>query len=154
MTTPQAKHATIRVERHYAHPVSAVFEAWRDPAARARWEPKPGGIDEDCEHVELQTGARERGRWLENGEELMCFEHHFVQVVPEQRIVTTVRMATNDSPLLSSQHVIEMTAEAGGTTLVCTEQVTWLNGQDMRPQHESGWKSLLDGLAAELESSR
>ena len=157
MTAEQqpAKHATIQVERVYPHSVSAVFSCWSDGEARRKWEPTPEGMEMEYEgSCDFKVGFVERSRMVKDGEELAGFETRFVDIVPDSRIVSTVRVLANDATVSASQHTIEFFAEDGKTRLRCTEQVAWLHGQDMQAEHEGGWSTLLDRVGEVLEGKR
>jgi uncharacterized protein YndB with AHSA1/START domain len=61
VTEPERQDATaIRIERRFAAPAQAVFEAWTSAALLRRWYPPGADWDTPVAEVDLRVGGRLR----------------------------------------------------------------------------------------------
>jgi uncharacterized protein YndB with AHSA1/START domain len=70
--------------------------------------------------------------------------------VPDERIILAYSMTMAARPFSASLATVELEPVAGGTRLVFTEQVAFLEGSDGLAAREAGWRQLLESLAREL----
>ena len=152
MTDSKIVHDTISVSRRLDASPERVFAAWTDPAARRKWEPTPIGFETIYQGHDFTIDGIENSEMRKDGQTLATFQTRFVDIVPNQRIISTVRVMSNGQVMSSSQHTIHLIADGKGTHLHCTEQVAWLMGKSLRAEHEGGWKTLLDRLQAVVEA--
>lgn len=145
---PIAIHDTIAVSRVLKASPARVFAAWTDPESRKKWEPTPEGMEMIYENFDFRPGGQERSEMRQGDTTLAGFETRFLDIVTDQRIVSTVAVNAGGAVMSCSLHTIEFQPEGTGTRLICHEQVAWFNGMNMRSEHEGGWAVLLDRLAA------
>ncbi|MBO0334772.1 SRPBCC domain-containing protein [Sneathiella sp. CAU 1612] len=148
---PTAVHETIAVSRVFKAAPTRVFAAWTDPESRKKWEPTPEGMEMIYENFDFRPGGLERSEMQQDGTTLVGFETRFLDIVADQRIVSTVAVNADGGVMSCSLHTIEFQPEGTGTRLICHEQVAWLNGMNMRSEHEGGWAVLLERLAAVVD---
>jgi len=150
--TRAAAHATFRLERSYAAPVERVWRALTDEAAKSKWfagTPDRWQLLE--RRMDLRVGGTERlkGRW--EGGVTSTFDAVYHDIVPNERLVYSYTMHLDEKKISVSLATLELTAEAGKTTLAVTEQGAFLDGYDDAGSRERGTFHLLDALGASLD---
>jgi len=75
---------------------------------------------------------------------------HYLDIVPNRRIVIAYTMSINGKHISSSQATFELLPARGGTDLVFTEQAAFFEGADGPEMRTAGWRDLLERLAEEL----
>jgi uncharacterized protein YndB with AHSA1/START domain len=141
-------HSTFTLERRYPASVQRVFQAWATPEARKRW------MAQGAEHsqnfvvggLEKVTGPDGQGRAL-------TYEARYVEIVTNERILTTSTMHTADQLSTVSVTSVEFWANGPGTRVVLTEHGIYLPGQEQPAWREHGTAQQLDTLAAEFTSA-
>jgi uncharacterized protein YndB with AHSA1/START domain len=146
-----AVHDTFVIARTYDAPVAFVFEAWTDPARKARWF--AGSADALAHGYELdfRVGGHERNRGGPPDGPVYTYDAEFRDIVVDQRIVYTYEMFAGDSRISVSVATVEFGESEGATRLVLTEQGVFLDGHDTPAQREDGTRSLLEALAVSLD---
>jgi uncharacterized protein YndB with AHSA1/START domain len=84
------------------------------------------------------------------GGPVYTYQSEFRDIVPEQRIVYTYEMYTDETRISVSVATVQFESQGATTQLVITEQGVFLDGHDTVAQREEGTRSLLDSLAATL----
>ena len=145
-----AAHATFVIERSYDAPPQRVFDAWADPAAKARWlgpsEKPEGAYSLDFtvgghEHLAIPTG---------DGAPVYRFDAVYQDIVPGQRIVYAYDMHRDDERISVSLATVVIEADGAGTRLTLTEQGVFLDGLDTPAQREQGTHMLMDTLGSHV----
>ncbi len=90
---------------------------------------------------------------IKDGETVAAFDTRFVDIVPEKRIVSSICVSAGGQTMSCSQNIMELVPEGSGTRVICYEQVAWFGGQNMKKEHEEGWRTLLDRLQQEVEEN-
>jgi len=143
------EHGTICLERVYKAAPARVFAAWAEPAARAKWD-VPGRWIITEQTFDFREGGREVKRFGPAGDPRFVAETRYVDIVPEQRIVYAYGMTSRGERISVSLTTVEFSPSAGGTHLVLTEQVTFLDGRDNAINREEGLASMLDKIGLSL----
>jgi len=149
--TSTIQHHTFVIDRRYAHPPEKVFSGFSDPKKKRRWM----GGDDDGWTIEkfdmnFEVGGQESWRFRFQGGPVMGNEVRYLDIVPSRRIVIAYTMDTEGKRFSSSQQTIELLPDAGGTRLLLTEQIAFLDGSDSVQSREHGTRELLDALDKEL----
>jgi uncharacterized protein YndB with AHSA1/START domain len=63
--------------------------------------------------------------------------------VPQRRIVFSYSMTSRGTPISASLTTVELSSSGGGTHLLLTEQVAFLDGNDNAANREEGLASML-----------
>lgn len=146
MTKERVVHSTIVVERRFKVAPARVFAAWADASARAQWN-VPG---EGWELAELQqdfrVGGRETARFGPKGNPVHWSAGHFLDIVPDERIVSAGTMHDGETRSSATLCTIEFVAENSGTLLVLTDQSAFLGAGEMPADRKSGWGKIIDRL--------
>jgi uncharacterized protein YndB with AHSA1/START domain len=149
MSHPEITHGKFVIERIYEASRAEVFAAWADPAVKARWFMGPEGWTEIRRELDFRIGGEEllHGR-LATGETL--FRARFHDIVSDERIVYVYDMYVSAKHHSVSLAAVEFHSARGGTRLVFTEQVAFLDGTLSADGRERGTAVHLDRLAGQL----
>jgi uncharacterized protein YndB with AHSA1/START domain len=147
MTEPSVVHNTFTLERNYSAAVARVFEAWADPAAKARWF-----AGDEVEHeLDFRVGGRELvHRPASGGLPDMRFESFYRDIVPERRIVYVGTLYADGHPATVSLTSVQFHRAGQGTRLELTEHGAFLDGQEQPSWRERGTSAQLDALGRAL----
>ncbi|MBW8786476.1 MAG: SRPBCC family protein [Rhizobium leguminosarum] len=151
MTTPSAEHATLVIERHLKAPVARVFRAWSAPEAKRQWFACHGGwVPLDYE-LDFRPGGTERNYVADTDGLLHAYDAHYIDIVPDARIIYAYEMKLGESRISASLTTVAFEAEPGGTKMVFTEQVVFLDGYADNGARLQGTEIGLDNLQLFLE---
>lgn len=151
MATPVV-HGSFSLERHFDAPPARVFQAFADPAQKARWFQGPPEWGPDQQTLDFRVGGKETSVGGPPGGPVLSFEATYVDIVPDERIITTYEMASDGVRISVSLATFELVPEDDGTRLFVTEHGVYLHGADEHNLREQGTNDLLDSLAAYLAS--
>jgi uncharacterized protein YndB with AHSA1/START domain len=153
MSQRKVIHGTFVIERRFKASPEQVFNAFADREAKAQWfkgpsdwEAEPGAFDFRVDGEETNHGGIRGKFWSE-------FWCRYQDIVPNERIVYTYRMAIDGVPMSASLAVIELKPDGAGTHLLLTETGAYFDGFASREHidgREHGTKALFDQLAASL----
>ncbi len=146
-------HGTFRLERTYPASPAAVFRAFTDETAKARWFASDERYETLERRMDVRPGGRERARGRWHSGMVSTFDAIYFDVVPDTRLVYTYEMHLDDRKISVSLATIEIAAAEAGTRLVVTEQGAFLDGYDDAGSREKGTGFLLDRLGASLSGS-
>ncbi len=150
MADRSVTHATFVIERSYGAAPGAVFAAWAQPQAKARWFVGPEGWKQQEREFDFRIGGRERLRGTHKGGVVSAFDACYLDIVPDQRIIYSYDMHLNDRRISVSLATVEFKRAGAGTRLVFTEQAAFLDDFDDGGGRERGTGVLLDQLGANL----
>jgi uncharacterized protein YndB with AHSA1/START domain len=144
-------HQTFRIERIFRQSPARVFEAFRDKSIVRRWRVESEGCQVHEFTYDFRLGGHEVSRFSFAGGPEIRLDAQFQDIVPEQRIVFSYRMAMGPNPFSVSLTTVEFFPSGKGTSLVFTEQGAYFDGMEAGGR-EQGCIELLEKLAYELES--
>jgi uncharacterized protein YndB with AHSA1/START domain len=150
MSERSTHHATFVIERTYDASPARVFNAFSDPAAKARWFVGPDEWSQGGHEFDFRVGGRERVSGGPPGGSVHAFDGLYQDIVPDERIVYTYDMHLDDKRTSVSMATLEFKPAGAGTRLIFTEQGVFLDGADDPAERERGTRGLLDSLDAEL----
>ena len=146
MSGRSTHHATFVVERTYAAPPARVFNAFADPAAKARWFAGPHDWQQGKREFDFRIGGRECNSGGPAGGAVHSFNCVYQDIVPNERIVYVYDMHLDDRRISVSLTTVEFEPAGAGTRLIFTEQGVFLDGYDDAAGREQGTRWLLDKL--------
>ena len=154
MPEPAVIHSTFVVERNYSQSPDRVFAAFAQPARKRRWYAEGDHEIQEYE-MEFRVGGSERLHYrFKEGHPIAGSEINndstYQDIVPEQRIVFTQRMALNGKPISITLVTFEFLASGTGTNLVLTNQGTFVDWPEGAQMIEHGWRGLLEILGKTL----
>ena len=139
-------HRTFSVERAYPAPPARAFAAFADPGTKRRWFAEGPGFEVDEFTLDFRVGGFERTRFRSVGGAPMRNDTLFLDIVPDERIVFAYSLTAEEVCTSAALTTVELAAEGGGTRLLLTEQVAFLDGVDGTASRQRGWGGLLDRL--------
>jgi uncharacterized protein YndB with AHSA1/START domain len=145
-------HSTFVIERTYAASPRAVFDAWADPVAKAKWFGPPEK-PEGSYSLDFREGGREHlAIPTPDDGPVYAFDAVYQDIVPEERIVYAYDMHCDKDRISVSLATVELEADGNGTRLTLTEHGVFLDGHDEPAAREHGTKALMNALGAQLEA--
>jgi uncharacterized protein YndB with AHSA1/START domain len=156
MTDPAAIHSTFVIERSYPQPPARVFAAFAQPSRKRRWYAEGDHEIQEFE-MDFRVGGTERFsyRFKEGhpiGGSEIANETVYQEILPDQRIIVTSKMALNGKPIQIVLATIEFLPSENGTNLHFTHQGTYIDWPDGAAMLEKGWRNLFERLNTELSS--
>jgi uncharacterized protein YndB with AHSA1/START domain len=152
---PTVEHATFSIERTFDAPVKAVFHAWSDPEAKARWFAGPRDKwTEIARSQDFRVGGTEHAKGRFAGSFTSTFDAIYLDIVPDARIVYVYTMHLDATKISASLATVAFRPEGDRTRLTITEQGAFLDGYDDAGKREEGTRGLMDQLAAALRTQK
>ena len=145
-------HRTFSVERTYPAPPARVFAAFADPETKRSWCAEGPGSEVDEFALDFRVGGLERTRFRFVGGAPGRNDTLFLDIVPDERIVFAYALTAEEVRTSAALTTVELAADGGGTRLLLTEQVAFLDGVDGTASRRSGWGALLDRLGDALRT--
>jgi uncharacterized protein YndB with AHSA1/START domain len=143
------EHSSFTVERTYDASPTRVFQAFADPAQKARWF-GPGDTGSTAE-LDFRVGGTESLSGQVDGGPSFRYDAVYQDIVADERIVYTYDMHLNGQRISVSVATVELTAVGSRTRLVLTEQGAFLDGLDQPEMRQKGTEELMDKLATTLD---
>ena len=150
MTESTHTSNALRVERTYAAPAQALFDAWTSPEVMRRWFHAGG---EDWENIRAELDLRVGGR-LEvamrtpEGVEHAATGEYTVIEPPERLAFTWTWTRDEGTPAADTMVELEFTERDGATTVVLTH--SGLVSEESARNHSEGWSQVLENLGRAL----
>lgn len=155
-------HGSFTIERVYPQAPERVFAAFSDPETKARWfyGPPPWKLIE--RKLDFRVGGEElcHGRFEGAGDIVhgcggggagdTIFRARYSDIQPDARIVYTYDMSWQGAHRSTSLCGMEFLAEGGGTRLVLTEVIMFLDGEDGTESRRRGVGQQLETIASVL----
>lgn len=145
-----AAHGMFSLSRDLPHAPAAVYRAFADPKAKARWFAGVGDLTLTEREMDVRVGGREiaEARWKSGV--VSRFEAHYLDVVPGERLVYAYTMFLDARKISVSLATVEISATPKGARLKITEQGAFLDGYEDNGAREHGTKALIELMAATL----
>lgn len=150
MTERSTKHDTFTLKRHLPASPGRVWRAYEDPVQKRRWFANSGGATTYEYSLECREGGSEIWRGTFGDMEEIEMRAHYIDVVPEQRLVVAYQMKIGGKRISVSVQTTEISASGSGTDLTLTEYGAYLDGHDKPEIRQAGTEALLDELAKAL----
>jgi len=144
--------STFVIERSYDASPQRVFDAWADPAAKARWF-GPSDKPDDAHSLDFRVGGREHLTVQIPDGPTFSFDAVYQDIVPGQRIIYAYDMHNGDVRISVSLATVEIEANDDGARLTLTEHGVYLDGHDTHEQREHGTSALIDTLGEYIRSA-
>ena len=130
MTRQPIAHGSFSIERVYPATPTRVFAALSDIELKAKWFIGPEQWTPIRREMTFEPGGTEilHGRFPSGAETLYTARFH--DIVENERIVYVYDMHVHGRHHSLSLTTVEITPDGGGTRLIYTEQVAYLDGTD------------------------
>lgn len=154
MSQSSVTHSMFTIEREYPHPPAKVFQGFADPVKKRRWFAEGEGFIVDSYEMDFTVGGKETCSFRIQGGPVagqVCRnDTWYLDIVPNQRIVTAYSMTLGENRISSSLSTVELVAVGDKTLLKFTEQAAFYEGADGADIRQQGWELLLQRLAENL----
>jgi uncharacterized protein YndB with AHSA1/START domain len=144
-------HTTFVIDRAYPVPVARVFAAWSTIEGKSRWFVGGPEWKQIVREMDFRVGGRERLVGKGGSGTTTAFDAHYLEIVPDERIIYSYNMFHNNVRLSVSLATIEFKRGPTGTRLIVTEQGAFLDGVHKPEGREQGTGILMDRLGASLQ---
>jgi uncharacterized protein YndB with AHSA1/START domain len=148
-------HHDFSLVRTYPFTRAQVFDAWADPAKKARWFGVSPEFHDTVSRQDFRVGGRDHNSATHDAGWRTEFDAEYQNIVQDERIVYSYRMTFNGAPLSASLAAIEFadepTADGGpGTRMTLTEHGAYYGDAEDASNRELGTRGILDDFAAAL----
>lgn len=148
MTHASVTHGTFTIQRTYPVPTHELFDVWANQAAKDVWFASMQDFlaAKESYSLDFRVGGEEllEGR-LPSGRHFQYAGTH-EDIVPDVRIVQSYDVLIDGKRISVSLLTAEFMAADGGSTLMITEQGTFLDGLDDNDERRLGALSNLDSI--------
>lgn len=155
MTQAKVAHGSFTLDRVFRASRRRVFDAFADPALKAKWfgGPPEAWTEEERSH-DFRVGGVEvaAGRFASGV--TSRYVARIADIVDGHRIVSTYEMWVNGKHHSVSLATVELDEAKGGTQLVYTEQIVFLDGttgEGGTQSRKTGSSDLFDRLERSLD---
>lgn len=130
MSPKPIPHGSFVIERHYPSTPDRVWAAWTDPALKAQWFIGPPSWTLLGRTLDVTVGGTEtlHGRHAGPAPMETLFSARYHHVAAQERLVYVYDMHLNGVHHSASLATVEFFADGGGTRMLFTEQVAFLDG--------------------------
>lgn len=138
-------HDTITLDRRINAPIAAVWDAYADPAKRARWS-VPAGEVMVYDEADFREEGRDRYRC--GPPESLDFHAYaeYRRIVPHALVVYTETVRTEGQPLATGVLTWEFELNGAETLVKITSQLVSYVGQGMIDGNRNGHTKALEQL--------
>lgn len=159
MAEPKVVHATGQVRRVFKRSAETLFAMLSDQEKLRSWY----GVGDHHDLVEFNID------FAVGGEQKVAYRFHegpspvagmtltnvgrYLNIVPNQRVVTSSMMAMNGRTFSSSLVTYELVPADGGTELLITHQNAFFENADGPEMRQAGWVSLLNQIEKVLNAT-
>jgi len=150
MTMPPTNHDTIVLQRTYDATAARVFEAFASPQARMRWGAPSPSADIVYDKADFRVGGVDLSRCGPPGHLVYSVETRYLDIVPQQRIISTEVVSEGTNRLCFALITVEFFPAGRDTRLILTDQVAAFGGRSLIEGHRAGHAAALENLTAEL----
>lgn len=154
MTHERATHGSFTLERVFRASRQRVFDAFAKADLKAKWfgGPPEAWTEKQRSHDFRVGGVETAEGQFENGT-TSRYVARFAEIVDGHRLVSTYEMWVNGKHHSVSLATVELREVKGGTELVYTEQIVFLDGttgEGGTRSRKEGSSALFDRLEASL----
>ncbi|MGW0435704.1 SRPBCC domain-containing protein [Micromonospora sp. NPDC003197] len=155
-----ARHDTFTISRHFDVPPDEIFAAFADTAIRRRWFRIPGSGASYKHDFRVGGGETARSTFtsLDAEPERLEYRLRYIEIEGPHRIVYGYEAIVDGELRWASLVTVRLNAEAVGTRLEWTEQVTFLrytgDGSGDLAHLRGGSVLRLNGIEAALQPGR
>ena len=135
----------IRIERTFAAPAQAVFDAWTSVEALRRWYPPGADWDTPVAEVDLRVGGRLRLVLRSPTGEEFGGGGEYREITPPTRLVFTWTWDRPDAGDGTQLVEVDFSEQPDGTTKVVMINRGLLDDAT-RESHREGWEGSFDNL--------
>lgn len=147
MIRSQESFATLQFERALAAPLSALWQAWTAPDARAIWAAPTPAVTVEFLDADSRAGGREISLCKVDGQPDLRCEVGWLDMQPQQRSVNYELVSCEGVAQSAALVTADLAGDDTSSRLTVTVQLSSL-AADMAEGYRQGFNAALDNLAA------
>lgn len=145
------EHTVFTIERKLSTTPRHAFRFWSEAELKSRWNNCHPGWTVLEDTFDFRVAGTERKHWRTLEGQDQTFTAHYLDIIPDHRIIYAYEMSFAGIRLSASLVTILLTSSADKTRLVYTEQVAILDGgTDARQQRILGTEQGIDRLVSTI----
>jgi uncharacterized protein YndB with AHSA1/START domain len=144
------RFATLTFEREAAAPVSVLWQAWTDPAARQVWAAPTSAVTVEFVEADTRAGGREVSLCKVAGQPDIRCEVGWLELQPAQRSVNYEVVSTEGTLQSAALVTADFSGDAERSRIVVTVQLSSL-AENMEAGYRQGFNAGLGNLAGVAE---
>jgi uncharacterized protein YndB with AHSA1/START domain len=144
------RFATLTFEREVAAPVSALWQAWTAPAARAIWAAPTSSVTVEFLEADARVGGREVSLCKVEGRPDIRCEGGWLELQPAVCSVNYEVISSEGATRSAALVTADFSDTGGSSRVVVTVQLSSL-AEDMEADYRQGFGAGLDNLAGVAE---
>ncbi len=144
---PQDRFATLSFEREIAAPLSALWQVWLSPAARALWASPSPSVTVEFLEADSRLGGREVSLCKVSGQPDIRCECGWLELQPSRRSVNYEVVSSSGITQSAALVTADFQAADERSRLTVTVQLSSL-AEDMRDGYQQGFSAGLNNLAS------
>lgn len=152
MSSPM-EHSTFVIERTLPARPKHAFRFWSEPELKKRWTSCHPDWDVLEDRFDFRIGGEEAIRWRTPEGHEQTFRAHYLDIVPERRIIYAFAMTFKGESLSASLATIELSPLGMQTQMVFTEQIAFFGDADAYHQRVGGTEGGFDRLTEAIANS-
>jgi uncharacterized protein YndB with AHSA1/START domain len=145
--TADTMHETLVFTRILPASPADVFQAHADAKQRAEWGAPFDTAVLIYDMAQFAFGGIDRFRCGSKDDPKYLGTTHYLDIVPDSRIVSSEVIALEGKSLSAALTTLELSPHGSGTALKMTVQVASFAGPELIKGHEQGYGGALDNLA-------
>lgn len=153
MTKRSTVHDTFVLERSWSASPARVWEAFADPAQKAKWFSGPPDWNVVENSMDFRVGGKDVSIGGPKTGPESTYRGTYMDIVEHERIISSYEMYLDGTRISVSVSCIELFPEGKGTRLVMTEHGVYLDGKDGAAARKEGSGWMLDMLGATLDDA-
>ena len=142
------EQVVLRLERRFAAPRDAVFDAWTNPDVLREWWAAQPTWDTPTADVDLREGGRYRLAMRDpDSGETHTLVGEYREIRRPERLVYTWTWESNEDAMSGSEDTlveVDFADDGDGTNVVVTH--SGFANEELRDMHAHGWNGCLDNL--------
>jgi uncharacterized protein YndB with AHSA1/START domain len=151
MTTRSVEHTSFSLERDFAAAPERVFRAWSDADAKRSWFVCDPDMKVTDYRLDFRPGGRETNQVEAPDGSVHRFQGFYLDIVENERLIYAFDMLLGETRISASLATIEFRPRQGGTRMVYTEQVAFLDGYQDREERIRGTDEGFDNLRQTID---
>lgn len=152
MTARTTTHATFVIERQYKAAPARVFAAFADPTQKIKWFGGPEDWNKSNHTLDFRVGGKESVSGGPPGGVVHAYSGTIWDIVENERLVISYEMHLDSTRISVSLGTTEIKPNGAGSTLIYTEQGSYLDGYDDAGERERGTQQLFNQLESFLDN--
>lgn len=144
------RFATLTFERSIPAPLSALWQAWTAPAARAIWAPPSPDVTVDFLEADTKVGGREISICKSDGQPDITCECNWLVLQPELSSIYSEVISTGGDALSAALVTADFSSDGDHSRIFVTVQLSSL-AEDMEEGYRQGYGAAFANLSEVAE---